>query len=114
MTARFTPVDTIEKLDSLITESNIRPILLFKHSNSCGISAHIRYMISLLDSEVHEVVVQQNRLVSNAVAERLATHHASPQAFVISGGKPTYHATHYGIDPDAIQKALAAAEASNL
>jgi bacillithiol system protein YtxJ len=63
-------------------------------------------MVSSLDAEVYEVVVQESRAVSNAVSERLATRHASPQAFVISGGKPIYHATHYGIDPEAIQKLL--------
>jgi bacillithiol system protein YtxJ len=114
MAARFTPVDTIEKLDSLIAESSFRPIFLFKHSNSCGISAHLRYMISSLDAEVYEIVVQESRLVSNAVAERLETRHASPQAFVISGGKPIYHATHYGIDPDAIQKILESSETSKI
>src|SRR4051812_21593771 len=114
MTARFTPVDTLEKLDSLITESSVRPIVLFKHSDSCGISAHVRYMISVLDAEVFEVVVQESRMVSNTVSEKLATRHASPQAFVISNGKPIYHATHYGIDPDAIQKVLETTAANNI
>ncbi|MBK7804098.1 MAG: DUF2847 family protein [Chloracidobacterium sp.] len=44
--------------------------------------------------------------MSNAVADRLAVRHASPQAFVIKNGEVTYHATHYGIDPRAIQIAL--------
>ena len=114
MAARFTEVDTLEKLDSLIAESSFRPIFLFKHSNSCGISAHLRYMISSLDAEVYEIVVQESRLVSNAVAERLETRHASPQAFVISNGKPVYHATHYGIDPEAIQKVLETTQANNI
>ena len=114
MTARFTPVETLETLDSLIAESSVRPIILFKHSNSCGISAHVRFMISELAAEVYEIVVQESRMVSNAVAERLATRHASPQAFVISNGRPIYHATHYGIDPDAIQKVVETNKIDNI
>jgi thioredoxin 1 len=104
MPARFYPVDTIDALDALIAESHGHPVILFKHSNSCGISAHLHYQLSSLDADVHIIVVQELRLISNAVVEKLGIRHASPQAFVISNGKVIYHATHYGIDPEEIQK----------
>jgi thioredoxin 1 len=107
MPARFTPVDSLDKLDALIAESHSRAVVLLKHSNSCGISAHIKYQLSALDAEIHVIVVQESRPVSNAVVERLGIRHASPQAFVLRGGEVVYHATHYGIDPDTIQKHLA-------
>ena len=59
-----------------------------------------------IDGEMNVIVVQDHRAVSNAVAERLGVRHASPQAFVLKGGEILYHATHYGIDPRAIQAAL--------
>ena len=106
MQARFFTLDSLDKLDALFAESAAHPVVLFKHSNSCGISAHIKYQLNPLDAEIHVIVVQESRPVSNAVAERLGIRHASPQAFVIRDRKVVYHATHYGIDPAAIEKAL--------
>jgi thioredoxin 1 len=106
MPARFVTVDTLKELEELIAASDSRPVFLFKHSNSCGISAHIRYQLSSLDADVYQIVVQESRPVSHAVAEKLGVRHASPQAFVLTNGNVIYHATHYGIDPTAIQKHL--------
>ena len=106
MKARFFNVDTLAKLDALISESYTHPVFLFKHSNSCGISAHIKFQLSSLDTDIHVIVVQESRPVSNAVAEKLGVRHASPQAFVLADGKVIYHATHYGIGGEAIQESL--------
>ncbi|MEQ1922839.1 MAG: bacillithiol system redox-active protein YtxJ [Pyrinomonadaceae bacterium] len=99
-------LDTIEKLDALIAASNDRPVFLFKHSDTCGISAHVLEQLNEIDGNINILVVQYDREVSNAVVERLGIRHASPQAFVLKDGKPIYHATHYGIDPDEIAKHL--------
>ncbi|MEO5860652.1 MAG: bacillithiol system redox-active protein YtxJ [Pyrinomonadaceae bacterium] len=99
-------VDSIEKLDALFDRSNSGPIVLFKHSNSCGISSHVLEMATDIDGELNVLVIQENRTLSNEVAIRTGYNHQSPQVFVIVGGKPVYHATHYGIDPDAISEHL--------
>ncbi len=99
-------LDTIDKLDTLIAASNDRPVFIFKHSDTCGISAHILEQLNDIDGDVNILVVQYAREVSNAVVERLGIRHASPQAFVLKDCKPIYHATHYGIDPDEIAKHL--------
>ena len=74
------------------------PIVLFKHSNRCGISSHLMEMMGEIDADVHYVVVQENRMISDAIAERTGYRHHTPQAFVILEEKPEYHGTHYGID----------------
>lgn len=79
---------------------------MLKHSNSCGISANVMYDLREIDAEINVVVIQNHRDLSNQIAERLAHRHQSPQAFVIKEGKAIYHATHYGIDPQAIEKLL--------
>ena len=104
--ATITKVDSIEKLDALFERSHREPVVLFKHSNACGISAHVLEMVSEFDGEINVIVVQQNRDLSNQVAVRTGHTHQSPQAFVLVNGKPIYHATHYAIDPDAITKTL--------
>jgi len=104
--ANFISISDNSGLDELYKESFERPIAIFKHSNACGISAHIMEMVNEVDRDVHIVVVQENRSLSNEIATRTGHRHQSPQAFIIRDGKPIYHATHYGIDPVAIEKAL--------
>ncbi|MBK8304911.1 MAG: bacillithiol system redox-active protein YtxJ [Chloracidobacterium sp.] len=106
MPLTFINLDTIDKLDALIAGSSDRRVFIFKHSDTCGISAHILEQLNDIDGDINILVVQYDRDVSNAVAERLGVRHASPQAFVLKDGKPIYHATHYGIDPDEIAKHL--------
>ena len=106
MAVQFIDLDTLERLDELIAESHTRPIFVFKHSSSCGISHDVLSQMEILDHEVHVIVVQESRAISNAVEQKLGTRHASPQAFVLRDGKPIYHATHYGIDPNEILKHL--------
>ena len=109
-------VKSIEALDELFDRSRSEPVVLFKHSNSCGISSHVFEMISEIDGELNVIVIQENRSLSNEVAIRTGYTHQSPQAFVLVYGKPGYHATHYGIDPSAIDRACTshgALEASN-
>ncbi|MDI1241699.1 MAG: bacillithiol system redox-active protein YtxJ [bacterium] len=99
-------VDSIEKLDTLFERSNTEPVVLFKHSNSCGISAHVFETVQEIDSDLNVIVIQENRALSNEVAVRTGRSHQSPQAFVLWNGEPIYHATHYGIDPVAIERAI--------
>ena len=109
-------VDSIEKLDAVFERSKLEPVVLFKHSNSCGISSHVLEMASEIDAELNVIVIQENRPLSTEVAIRTGYAHQSPQAFVLVNGKPVFHATHYGIDPSAIDRAVAAhavLEASN-
>ncbi len=106
MSAKFIDLDSIQKLDALIAGSHTTPVFLFKHSDTCGISADILEQLGAIDGDINIIVVQSDREVSNAVAERLGIRHASPQAFVIKDGKPVYHATHYGIDPKKINEHL--------
>lgn len=106
MRANIIRVDTVDKLDAIIEASEHRPVFLFKHSNSCGISSDIFEQVGGIDGDIHVIVVQADRAVSNAAAERLGIRHASPQAFVLLGGRPIYHATHYGINPAEIERKL--------
>lgn len=108
MTANFVTVESLEVLDALFEESHRRPVVLFKHSNSCGISAHIFEQVGEVDARVNVIVIQENRQISNAIAERTGHRHQSPQAFVIRDGKAVYHATHYGITAKDIEAGLKA------
>ena len=99
-------VDSLQKLDDVFDRSHGAPVVLFKHSNRCGISSHVLEMVEELDGELNVVVIQENRDLSNEITARTGYTHQSPQAFVLKDGKPVYHATHYGIDPRRIQQVL--------
>jgi bacillithiol system protein YtxJ len=96
-------IETADELDSIFTESIIRPLIVLKHSRSCGISAHILERLThSVDHEINVIVVQSHRDLSNLVEDRTGHRHHSPQIFVLADGKPVYHATHYGIDCAAV------------
>ncbi|HMP66829.1 MAG TPA: DUF2847 family protein [Pyrinomonadaceae bacterium] len=100
------PIRTFDDLEILFEQSHEHPVLLFKHSNSCGISSHVLEMMLGINAPLNVVVVQEARAISYAVFCLKKKRHHSPQAFVIRGGRPAYHATHYSIDPDEITEEL--------
>src|SRR4051812_37039124 len=106
MSANFIKLESADQLESLLEKSSDEPVVLLKHSNSCGTSFHILEQAEQIDGDVHVLVVQENRPLSAQVAELTGHRHHSPQAFVIKDGRVVYHATHYGIDPEAIQERL--------
>jgi bacillithiol system protein YtxJ len=107
MPARISYVTSEQELDEVFNASKDHPVALLKHSNSCGISAHVFHDLQDSDIDLKVIVIQDHRDLSNNVAERIGHRHQSPQAFVIKDGKAVYHATHYAIDPKSIESALA-------
>jgi len=102
--AMINKVDSFQVLDDIFARSYESPVVLFKHSNRCGISSHVLEMVGDLEGELNVVVIQENRDLSDEIAARTGYTHQSPQAFVLVDGKPVYHATHYGIDPGTIAR----------
>lgn len=86
-------------LDAVLAASHVEPVIVFKHSQSCGVSLMVRDGLAsgVLPAPVHEVVVQRHREVSNGVASRLGVRHQSPQAFVVARGAATWHSSHNGV-----------------
>lgn len=97
MPLKFKNIETITRLDELFAESNSHPVLLFKHSNSCGISTDVMREVSEVDAEMNLVVVQTGRAIANEIESRTRIRHESPQAIVLKEGVPVYHASHYDI-----------------
>jgi len=106
MSANFIKLESLEILDTLFEQSRTRAIILFKHSTSCGISAGVYREMKEINADVHIVILQTDRPVSDAIAERTGIRHESPQAFVLKGGKSVYHASHYDITADDISATL--------
>ncbi|HMQ03890.1 MAG TPA: bacillithiol system redox-active protein YtxJ [Pyrinomonadaceae bacterium] len=106
MAATIKPIESLQGLNEIFSASRTGPVILFKHSAACGISAHIFEMLSSINAVINLVVVQNHRDVSNEIESLTGYRHHSPQAFVIRDAKVVYHATHYAIDPVEIESHL--------
>jgi bacillithiol system protein YtxJ len=108
--AEFVEVDDTTALDQLFARSTDAPVVLFKHSTTCPISARAHRQMSKLDrdavGDVAMVVVQHARAVSDEIARRTGVRHESPQAFILRGGKVVWHASHFDITSDAVERAV--------
>lgn len=91
----------------MLQASHTEPIILFKHSQSCGVSLMARELMADGDAPapVHEIVVQRHRELSNAVAARLGVRHESPQVLVVARGQATWHSSHSGVQPERVARA---------
>jgi bacillithiol system protein YtxJ len=112
-------LERLEELDRLLAASGDRPLLLFKHSYTCGISAEaLDELVTHLnaapaDAHYAMVTVQTHRDVSNAVAKKLGLRHETPQAILIRHGQVVWSASHFRVTADAVEGALATTLATN-
>jgi bacillithiol system protein YtxJ len=106
MNARFNEIHDAAELENLFEKSFEQPVLLFKHSLTCPISASAYQQISQADADVNIIVMQHAREISNQLAEKTGIRHESPQAIVLKDGKPVFHASHYDIDAEEVTEKL--------
>jgi len=106
MKAKFNEINSTEELEEVFNQSNEKPIVLFKHSTTCPISAGVYQEIQNLGGEINLVIVQRAREISNQIAARTGIRHESPQAIVLRDGKPVYHASHYDVTAEEISEKL--------
>ncbi len=112
MTSPFLPLDTVAGFDAALTRSTHEPILIFKHSPTCGISAMAHadlaeWIARRVPLPVYVVLVRQQREVSAAIAAHFALRHESPQVLLVEGGQVRWHGSHFRVTPGDIEAALA-------
>lgn len=106
METDFNAVGDAGALEELFARSNEEPVLIFKHSNSCPISAQAYKQMKQYKGDVSIIVVQQARDVSQAVEQRTGVRHESPQALVLRGGQVVWTASHFDITAAAVESAM--------
>jgi bacillithiol system protein YtxJ len=104
----------MEQLDALVEASSSRPVLLFKHSTRCSISATAlnRLERSWNTTEINNTLpyyldLIAHRDISQAIADRFHIEHQSPQALVIKNGRCIYDASHFEIQYAELLKQFA-------
>lgn len=109
-TSAFRPLDSEDALDDALARSEDEPVVLFKHSNTCSLSARANREMQALtedgDPPVYRLIVQESRALSNHIAERFDIRHESPQVIVFSGRTPAFDASHFSVSASAIRNEL--------
>ena len=109
---KLTVLSTLDGLESALSGSSGRPLLLLKHSLTCGTSAYAHEEFEDFLSEpglpvdACVVHVQTGRAMSDAIAERFGIRHESPQLLLIANGQVVWQASHYSITRREIAAAL--------
>ena len=100
-------LNTVNDLDAVAEASQNGPVLLFKHSLTCPISARAQEQFTgMTGAPRYALAVQYAGDVSEAVAERFGTEHASPQLLVIDKGEVTLELTHAQVKAEAVEAFL--------
>jgi bacillithiol system protein YtxJ len=107
MATGFVRLSDKETLQSLLAASNQRPILVFKHSNSCGISSRAYREMEELEN-VNLLEVQTARELSRELAAITGVPHETPQVIVLRNGKAVWNASHYNVKAGAVAEAMQA------
>lgn len=100
------------RTDALLSDSHQHPLLLFKHSDTCGTSMQafeeLEQYLADADPRIRHglVTVQTDRAISDHVAARLGVRHQSPQAILICRGEVVWTASHHRITADALRQAV--------
>ncbi len=95
-----------EQLSNIITKSQAKPQVIFKHSTRCSISAvalqRLQKAGQPADVDFYFLDLINHRNISNKVAEVFKVHHESPQVLVIKDGHSIYDESHLSIAMDDI------------
>ncbi|HEX8708897.1 MAG TPA: bacillithiol system redox-active protein YtxJ [Pyrinomonadaceae bacterium] len=102
----FTPVTDTKSLEQLLAQSKDAPVVLFKHSSTCPISARAYQQMAQVSSRVSLIVVQNAREVSREVETRTGIAHESPQAIVLRNGEAVWNASHFDITSESVEQAV--------
>ena len=103
---RFARITDASSFQTLIERSNNVPVVIFKHSLTCPISASAYDQMAEFDGEVALIEVQRARELSNAIEEKLQVTHESPQVIVLRNGEVAWNASHFKITTDAVMEAV--------
>ena len=106
MGEQFLTVGDAGQLEQLFARSHREPVLLFKHSTTCPISAAAYEQMRGVKREVALVVVQKARDLSREIETRTGVRHESPQALILRDGAAVWSASHWNITADAVARAL--------
>lgn len=109
----WNPIQSIDRIAEIESNSFSRPQLIFKHSTRCGISswaeAELNSGVNKLEKKIdlHYLDLLNYRNISNHIAKALSVHHQSPQIILLDKGEIALSLSHSSISVSRILKSLA-------
>jgi bacillithiol system protein YtxJ len=105
------PLQDLGQLNEIITVSNEKPAVIFKHSTRCSVSRmSLKQFENEFDLEdevdVYFLDLLEHRDISNEIASRFGVYHQSPQLLLIKDGKSVYDVSHSDIDAGELKGKL--------
>lgn len=92
----------------LVERSHRQPIVIFKHSTTCPISAGAYREMEQFPGEVALIEVQNARELSREVEVKTGITHESPQVIVLRKGQVVFDASHWDVKAKAVADAVGA------
>jgi bacillithiol system protein YtxJ len=102
-------LETIEQFQQASEQT--KRFLLIKHSVTCPIShsafrEYEKFVEDHPDIDTYYLHVQEARPLSNYIAETFGVKHESPQALLFDNGSVAWHASHWNITYEALQREI--------
>ncbi|MFF2483194.1 bacillithiol system redox-active protein YtxJ [Paenibacillus sp. NPDC058071] len=111
--AQYREIDTLEQWNEAFEGSKNQPLVIFKHSTTCPVSANAHREFSeylaekpLENADYVLVKVIESRPVSNQIAEDTAVTHASPQILFVQNKEKVWTTSHWAITKEHISAVL--------
>ncbi|MGG1634085.1 general stress protein [Paenibacillus sp. FSL A5-0031] len=100
----YKEITSIEEWNNVYEASATRPLVIFKHSTTCPVSANAyqefnQYLDGKPREDVEYVLVKviESRPVSNQIAEDTSVKHESPQIIFIEKKEKVWTTSHWSI-----------------
>lgn len=108
-------ISSLEELTKAFDSSSTKPVMLFKHSTRCSLSAtaysEYKAFVDAADPDAVDLTyldLLAHRDVSNAIEERTGIRHASPQAILLVDGAPVWNTSHMDLTKASLEAAVKA------
>jgi bacillithiol system protein YtxJ len=106
MKNHFVRITDTKTFEEIADRSKEQPVVIFKHSLTCPISAGAYEQMAGFEGEVTLIEVQRARELSTEIERRLGVAHESPQVIVLSNGQVVWNASHFKITAAAVAAAV--------
>ncbi len=109
MNEPFIEIKNVSELDEFLATANGVTAVVFKHSNTCGVSSRAHAEMSRLQRPVALVTVQRARAVSDEIEKRWQVAHETPQVLLIRDGQLMWDASHFKVRAADVEAAISSA-----
>lgn len=109
----YQEITTQEQWKQALEQTDSRPLVVFKHSTTCPVSANAyeefnNYLNGSPREDVNYLLVKviESRPVSNQIAEDTGVKHESPQIIYVDKGAKVWTASHWSVTKAHISAVL--------